>query len=98
MCSNIFHFADLHIYSHTKKNYQGNNYRSRSPLDLYQVHHDIQNAEGFSWWNARAYFLHEGLDPFIVCVLPQWDLVIHPVSRKLDIIDLTDGIFTQSRG
>jgi len=52
MCSNIFYFADLHIYYHTKKNYQGNNYRSRSPLDIYQVHHDIQNAENFLWWNA----------------------------------------------
>jgi len=98
MCSNIFYFADLHIYSHTKKNCQGNNYRNRSPLDLYQVHHDIQNAEGFSWWNVRAYFLHEGLDPFIVRVLPRWDLVIHPVSQKLDIIDLTDGLSTQCRG
>ena len=48
MCSNIFHFSNLHIYSHTKKNYQGNNYYSHSPLDLYQVDHDIQNAEGFS--------------------------------------------------
>jgi len=41
MCSNIFRSADLHVYSHTKKNCQGDSNRNRSRLDIYQVHHDI---------------------------------------------------------
>jgi len=47
MCYSIFFFADLHIYSHAKKNYQSDNNGYRSPLDIYQVHHDVQNTEGF---------------------------------------------------
>jgi len=98
MCSNIFRFADLYIYSHTKKHYQGNSNRNWSPLDLYQVHHDIQNTNGFRRWNTQPYFSHENLDSFIVCILPWWNLVIHTVSQKLDIIDLTDDLFIQSLG
>jgi len=47
MFSHMFCFVDLQIHSHTKKNHQGNDNSNRSPLDLYQVHHDIQNTVGF---------------------------------------------------
>ena len=63
---------------------------------LYQVHHDIQNTKGFWWWNRQPYFPHANLDSFIVCVLPRWNLVIHTVSQKLDIIDLTDSLSIRS--
>jgi len=43
---NIFRFSDLHIYSHTKKNYQGDNNRNRSPLDIYLVYHEMKNTKG----------------------------------------------------
>ena len=94
--SNISCFSDLHTFSHTKKNHQGNSNRNRSPLNLYQVHHDIQNTDGFWRWNAQPYFSHADIDSIIICVLPRWDLAIHTVSRKLDIIDLTDCLLIQS--
>ena len=97
-CSNIFRFSGLHIYSYTKKNYQGDDNRNRGPLDIYQVHHDIQNTNGFWRGDTKPYFSHENLDSFIVCILPRWNVLIHTVSRKLDIIDLTDGLSIQSLG
>ena len=84
MCTTIFRFSDLHIYSHTKKSYQGNSNRNWSTLDLYQVHHDIQNTNGFWRWNAQPYFSHENIDSIIVCFLPRWNVVIHAVSPKLE--------------
>jgi len=35
MCSNISHFVDLLIYSHTKKHYQGYSNINRDPFNLY---------------------------------------------------------------
>jgi len=32
---------------------------------------------------------HGNLNSFIVCILSQWNVVIHTVSRKLDLIHLT---------
>jgi len=98
MCSKIFRFADLDIDSHIKKNHQGNSNRNRSPLDIYQVYHDIQNTDGFWWWNAQPYFSHENLNSFIICILPRWNIVIHTVSPELEIIDLTDDLCIQSLG
>ena len=95
MCSSIFRFDDLHD---TKKNYQGNSNSNRSPLDLYQVYHGIQNTKGLGWWNAQPFSSHENLDSFIVCVLPRWNLVIHTVSQKIDIINITDCLSIQSLG
>jgi len=98
MFFNIFRFSDLHVYPHTKKNYQGGNHRNWSPPDIYQVRHDIQNTKGFRWWNTRPDFPYENVNSFIVRVLPRWDDVIHTVSRKLDIVDLTDDLSIQSLG
>jgi len=47
MCSNMFCVTDLDIYSHTKKNCQDDGNRNRSPVDLDQVYHDIQNTKDF---------------------------------------------------
>jgi len=94
MCSNTFYVSGLHIYFHPKKNYQGNSDSNWSPLDLYQVYNDIQNTKGLWWWNMQLYLSHKNLESFIVCVLPRWNLVIHTVSPKLDIVDLTDGLFS----
>jgi len=96
MCFNIFRFADMHIYPHTKKNYQGDSNHNWSPLDIYQVYYDIQNTESFWWRNAHPYFPHADIYSFIVCILPRWDLFIYTVSQRLDIIDLTDGLSIQS--
>jgi len=96
MCFNIFRFSDLHIYSHMKKHYQGNNSGNWSPLDIYQVYHHIQNTKGSQWWNTQQYFPHENVNSFIVRVLPRWNVVIHTVSRKLDIIDPTDDTYLLS--
>jgi len=98
MCFNIVRFPDLDIYPPIKKNYQSNNNRNRSPVDIYQVHYDIQNTKGFQWWNTRPDFPHENIDSFIVRVLPRWNIVIHTVSQKLDIIDLTDDLSIQYLG
>jgi len=92
----ILYCVDPDVSSHTKKHHQGNNNSNRSRPDLYQVHHDIQNKKGVWRWNAQPYFLHENLESFIVCVLSRWNLVIHTVSPKLDIIDLIDGLYIQS--
>ena len=97
-CSNMFCVADLHIYCHTKKNCQDDSNRNRSPVDLDQVYLDIQNTKDFRWWDTRPYFTHANLDSVIVCILPRWNVVIHTVSRKLDIINPTDGLSIQSLG
>ena len=47
MCSNMFCVADLHIYFHIKKDYEGDSNRNRSPVDLDQVYHDIQRTKCF---------------------------------------------------
>jgi len=96
-----FEYVFLHILlcwldSHTKKNYQGNNNCNRGPLDMYQVYHDIQNTAGCWWWNTRLYFSHANINSIIVCILPRWNVAIHTVSWKLDIVNLTDGLFIQS--
>jgi len=93
MSFNIFRFADMHIYPHTKKNYWGDSNHNWSPLDIYQVYYDIQNTESFWWRNVYPYLSHADIYSFI---LPQWDLVIYTVSQRLDIIDLTDGLSIQS--
>ena len=80
---NIFYCTNLHV-SYTKKHYQGDNNINRNPLDLYQVHYDIQNTDGFWWWNRQSDLSHENLDSFIVCILPRWNLAIHTVSPKLE--------------
>jgi len=88
MCSNMFCFADLHIYSHTKKNCQDDSNRNRNPVDLYQIYCDIQNTKGFQWWDTRSYFTHANFDSFIVCILPRSNLVIHTVSPKDYILSI----------
>ena len=85
MCSNIFCFA-ICWFILTKKNCQGNNNINWSPLDHYQVYHDIRNTAGFWWWNTWLYFSHANLDLFIVCILPRWNIVIHTVSWKLILL------------
>ena len=40
----------------------------------------------------QLYLSYKNLESFIVCVLPRWNLVIHTVSPKLNIVDLTDGL------
>ena len=93
MCSDILCSADLYVSLHTKKYYQGYSNSDRSPLDLHQVYHDIQNTESFWWWNTQPYFSHANLYSFIICFLPRWNSLIHTVSPRIDIVDLTDGIF-----
>ena len=60
--------------------------------------HIYSYTNGFWRWDTKPYFSHENLDSFIVCILPRWNVLIHTVSRKLDIIDLTDGLSIQSLG
>ena len=91
----VFCFADLHIYSDTKKNCQGDSHIDWSSLDLHQVYHDIQNTEGSWWWNRQPYFVHANFHSFTVCVLPWWNLVIHTMSPNLVILDLTKGLSIQ---
>jgi len=90
MFSNMFLSAN--VSSHTKKHYQGDNNSNRSPLDFYQVYHDIQDTEVFRRWNAHPYLLHENLNSSIVCILPRWNNLIHTVSPNLDIINSSDGL------
>ena len=56
MCFNMFCVADLLIYYHTKKDYQDDSNRNRSPADLDQVFHDIQNTTGYSVMGYVAVF------------------------------------------
>jgi len=77
--------------------YQSDNNINRNPLDLYKVNHNIQDTDVFGD-GIGSWISHENLDSFIVCVLLRWNLAIHTVGPKLDIIDLTDGLSIQCLG
>ena len=83
------YFAELHVYSHTKKNCQDYYNSDCSPRDFDHVYYDMQDTEGSSAWNMQASFSHPNLHSSIVCILLRWDPFIHTMSSNVYIISLT---------